>query len=243
MKTLLMISAATLFGASAALAQDNQTFITLDSNQNGSVSFDEAVIADPSLDRASFDAQDSDGDGSLNVAEFEAWLEGRADAEANADVGVESDVDSDPVEDNPVYDEPQDSAIESEAEIRPKRVWNRKPGSTRWKIRWTTRSRTPSPTRKSAMMPSWVSIPISMPKARLKIRCAGNPPRTRHRYLETPVPRAPGFSFAGFSLSRQASPARRCFFSTLARTFSLSERNCPQAAKMSRPRGVRIGEA
>ena len=112
MKTLLMISAATLFGASAALAQDNQTFITLDSNQNGSVSFDEAVIADPSLDRASFDAQDSDGDGSLNVAEFEAWLEGRADAEA----GVESDVDSDPVEDNPVYDEPQDSAIESEAE-------------------------------------------------------------------------------------------------------------------------------
>lgn len=117
MKTLLMISAATLFGASAALAQDNQTFITLDSNQNGSVSFDEAVIADPSLDRASFDAQDSDGDGSLNVAEFEAWLEGRADAEANADVGVESDVDSDPVEDNPVYDEPQDSSIESEAGI------------------------------------------------------------------------------------------------------------------------------
>jgi len=113
MKTFLMISAATLFGASAALAQDNQTFITLDSNQNGSVSFDEAVIADPSLDRASFDAQDSDGDGSLNVAEFEAWLEGRADAEA----GVESDVDSDPVEDNPVYDEPQDSSIESEAEI------------------------------------------------------------------------------------------------------------------------------
>ena len=112
MKTLLMISAATLFGASAALAQDNQTFITLDSNQNGSVSFDEAVIADPSLDRASFDAQDSDGDGSLNAAEFEAWLEGRADAEANADVGVESDID-----DNPVYDEPQDSAIESEAEI------------------------------------------------------------------------------------------------------------------------------
>ena len=46
MKTLLMISAATLFGASAALAQDNQTFITLDSNQDGAVSFDEAVIAD-----------------------------------------------------------------------------------------------------------------------------------------------------------------------------------------------------
>ncbi|MBO6765519.1 hypothetical protein [Maricaulis sp.] len=113
MKTLLMISAATLFGASAALAQDNQTFITLDSNQDGAVSFDEAVIADPSLDRASFDEQDSDGDGSLNAAEFEAWLEGRADAEA----GVEGDVDSDPVEDNPVYDEPQDSSIESEAGI------------------------------------------------------------------------------------------------------------------------------
>ncbi|GLK53065.1 EF-hand domain-containing protein [Maricaulis virginensis] len=113
MKTLLMISAATLFGASAALAQDNQTFITLDSNQDGAVSFDEAVIADPSLDRASFDEQDSDGDGSLNAAEFEAWLEGRADAEA----GVESDIDDNPVEDDPVYDEPQDSPIESEAGI------------------------------------------------------------------------------------------------------------------------------
>lgn len=29
----------------------------------------------------------------------------------------------------------------------------------------------------------------------------------------------------------------------LARSFTLSDFNCPQAAKMSRPRGVRIGEA
>ncbi|MEA1940751.1 MAG: hypothetical protein U9P68_00745 [Pseudomonadota bacterium] len=104
MKTFLMISAATLFGATAALAQDNETFVTLDSNQNGAVSYDEAVIADPALDRASFEAQDTDGNGSLNVAEFEAWLEGRAEAEAD-------------VESEPADGQPHDLTPDTEAEI------------------------------------------------------------------------------------------------------------------------------
>ena len=108
MKTLLMISAATLFGATTALAQDNETFVTLDSDQNGAVSYDEAVIADPALDRASFEAQDTDGNGSLNVAEFEAWLEGRAEAEAGADAEVE---------DEPADGQPYDLTADTEAGI------------------------------------------------------------------------------------------------------------------------------
>jgi len=111
MKTLLMISAATLFGATTALAQENETFVTLDSNQNGAVSYDEAVIADPTLDRASFEEQDTDGNGSLNVAEFEAWLEGRAEAEA----GAEADVESDPADGQP-HDLTPDTEAEIEAE-------------------------------------------------------------------------------------------------------------------------------
>jgi len=96
MKTLLMISAATLIGAGAAAAQENSTFITLDSNANGSVSYDEAVLADPTLTRDAFADSDIDGDGSLNVAEFEAWLEARADAEAGAEADPQdgSDLDS-----------------------------------------------------------------------------------------------------------------------------------------------------
>ena len=108
MKTLLMISAATLFGATTALAQENETFVTLDSNQNGAVSYDEAVIADPTLDRASFEEQDTDGNGSLNVAEFEAWLEGRAEAEAGAEADVESE---------PADGQPHDLTLDTEAEI------------------------------------------------------------------------------------------------------------------------------
>lgn len=108
MKTLLMISAATLFGATTALAQDNETFVTLDSDQNGAVSYDEAVTADPTLDRASFEEQDTDGNGSLNVAEFEAWLEGRAEAEAGADAEVESE---------PADGQPHDLTAHTEAEI------------------------------------------------------------------------------------------------------------------------------
>lgn len=108
MKTLLMISAATLFGATTALAQDNETFVTLDSDQNGAVSYDEAVTADPTLDRASFEEQDTDGNGSLNVAEFEAWLEGRAEAEAGADAEVESE---------PADGQPHDLTADTEAEL------------------------------------------------------------------------------------------------------------------------------
>lgn len=104
MKTLLMISAATLFGATTALAQENETFVTLDSNQNGAVSFDEAVVADPTLDRSTFEEQDTDGNGSLNVAEFEAWLEGRAEAEAD-------------VENEPADGQPYDLTPDTEAEI------------------------------------------------------------------------------------------------------------------------------
>ena len=107
MKTLLMISAATLFGATTALAQENETFVTLDSDQNGAVSYDEAVIADPTLDRAAFEEQDADGNGSLNVAEFEAWLEGRAEAEA--------DVENEPADGQP-YDLTPDTEADIEAE-------------------------------------------------------------------------------------------------------------------------------
>lgn len=41
---------------------------------------------------------------------------------------------------------------------------------------------------------------------------------------------------------QDASAASRRLRSA-ARSFTLSDFNCPQAAKMSRPRGVRIGEA
>ena len=100
MKTLLMISAATLIGAGAAAAQESSTFITLDSNANGAVSYDEAVLADPTLTREAFADSDIDGDGSLNVAEFEAWLETRADAEAGVEPAPQdgSELDSDALE-------------------------------------------------------------------------------------------------------------------------------------------------
>ncbi|WP_300543896.1 hypothetical protein [Maricaulis sp.] len=87
MKMLLMMSAAALFGASAAAAQDNQTFVTLDSNADGSVSFDEALLADPELSHDAFAEHDTDGNGSLNVAEFEAWLQARAEADAEMQDG------------------------------------------------------------------------------------------------------------------------------------------------------------
>ena len=46
-------------------------------------------------------------------------------------------------------------------------------------------------------------------------------------------------AYSSIDAASTASRARRA----LARSLTLSERNCPQAAKMSRPRGVRIGEA
>ena len=137
MKTLLMISAATLIGAGAAAAQENATFITLDSNANGAVSYDEAVLADPTLTREAFADSDIDGDGSLNVAEFEAWLETRADAEAGVEPAPQdgSELDSDALESeidpdagidsdigtsqDSVYDDPSDPLEEPSDEPMP----------------------------------------------------------------------------------------------------------------------------
>ena len=43
--------------------------------------------------------------------------------------------------------------------------------------------------------------------------------------------------------ARYQAAACSAFLSVLARTFSLSDFSCPQAARMSRPRGVRMGLA
>ena len=84
------------------------------------------------------------------------------------------------------------------------------------------------------------SSKCSCRRDRLSPSCSG------HRTCRTPArhPRRAGRANA-LAIWLQAHQAAACsaFLSVLARTFSLSDFSWPQAARMSRPRGVRMGLA
>ena len=69
MKKLLAIILATGFASTAALAAD---FTTVDADQNGAVTMDEAKAAMPELTEDAFKAADGDQNGELSADEFAA---------------------------------------------------------------------------------------------------------------------------------------------------------------------------
>ena len=104
MKQYLMITAATLFGVSAAHAQ---TLTDADTDLNGTVSLEEAQAVDPSVTETDFAVYDINGDGELSPMEYAAWNEDRAGVRAgNSDSGTtaEGEITMQPVVDPDIND-------------------------------------------------------------------------------------------------------------------------------------------
>jgi hypothetical protein len=77
LKTTLIASAAAIAFAGAAVAGDDVTFAQLDGNRDGMVSRDE-IPADHTM-AGKFAELDSDGNGSISQAEFDAWKAGKSE--------------------------------------------------------------------------------------------------------------------------------------------------------------------
>lgn len=80
MKKLLIISAAALFGASAAYATP---FEDADANGDGVVTFEELQAVNPDATQEEFDAADLNGDGMLSRDEYDAAFGGDDDDDAD----------------------------------------------------------------------------------------------------------------------------------------------------------------
>ncbi|MDI5934768.1 EF-hand domain-containing protein [Halomonas kalidii] len=77
MKKLILLPLALLFSASVVVAEGTDKFDELDTNQDGSLSQEEAS----SVEGLDFETADTDGDGSLSEEEFKAAQEGMEGAE------------------------------------------------------------------------------------------------------------------------------------------------------------------
>lgn len=83
-RTLVAIASAIGLSLSgAALAQDLD-FATLDTDMNGSISFEELQVALPDVTEDQFASYDTDGNGELSEEELAAVSSAGADAEAPA---------------------------------------------------------------------------------------------------------------------------------------------------------------
>lgn len=70
----LLITIAAIGLSSAAFAQAAVTFASVDADTSGGVSLAEAQVAWPDLTQEAFDAADTSKDGSLDQAEFDAYV-------------------------------------------------------------------------------------------------------------------------------------------------------------------------
>ena len=89
MKKFLMITAASLMGASAAYAQAS---LDADTDINGSVSLEEAQAVDSTVTQLDFDMYDLDADGELSMSEFAAWNADRSSATMDAEIDTDASV-------------------------------------------------------------------------------------------------------------------------------------------------------
>jgi hypothetical protein len=74
MKKLLALATAFALVSTAALAQAATDFATLDADASGDVSIAEANTIWPDLTAEAYAAADTDGDGKVSQAEYEAFL-------------------------------------------------------------------------------------------------------------------------------------------------------------------------
>lgn len=75
MKKIIALAAGFALLSTAAFAQVATDFASVDTDASGDVSHTEAVVLWPELTAEAYVAADTDGDGLVSQAEFEAFLE------------------------------------------------------------------------------------------------------------------------------------------------------------------------
>ena len=85
MKKLIAIAAlAATFAAPGALAGEDMTLASLDTDASGSLSLAEVQAAKPEVTAEKFAKYDTDASGALNQAEFDAWKAAKAEKKDKA---------------------------------------------------------------------------------------------------------------------------------------------------------------
>ncbi|MEE2690287.1 MAG: EF-hand domain-containing protein [Pseudomonadota bacterium] len=74
MLTRIIAASAFVFAASAANAQQQVDFASVDTDQSGGLSFSEVQAISASATQDEFTKYDTDGSGELSESEFDAWL-------------------------------------------------------------------------------------------------------------------------------------------------------------------------